>query len=84
MRTGIIAAHILKSLKRCGFCMYHHFHGKNLVISSTETAYKFVDFQIKHINLLSSVNRVVFIIREMRRVFRGTDRERERERDFTV
>jgi len=60
----------------CGFCIYHYFHGKNLGILSTETAYKFVDSQIKRISFLSSVNIVVFI-REMRRVFRERERERE-------
>jgi hypothetical protein len=59
--------------------MCHYFHGKNLGIFSSETAYKFVDPQIKRISFLSSVNRVVFI-REMQRVFRERERERERER----
>jgi hypothetical protein len=48
--------------------MYHYFGGKNLGSLSTETACKFVDSQIKRINFLSNVSRLVFI-REMQRAF---------------
>jgi hypothetical protein len=44
LRAGVIIANILKNLKHCGFCLYHYFHGKNLGILSTKTAYKFHRF----------------------------------------